>query len=242
MPNTAAADSHLDRYRAGVCRDRVLFDLILERPPAKPGLTILDIGCGRGFDGDVPLQEAMADRAATFVGVEPDLAIQPSARFHQVHRCFFEDAPIPAGSVDIAYAIMVLEHLEHPQRFWDKAYETLAPGGVFWGMTVDSRHYFCDFSRWFDKLKVKDGYLNLLLGKRGADRYENYPVHYRSNSPAEIARLARKFSRVECLNFSKEGQCNGYFPRLLHPMMNAFDRRAMRRQQPGTLLIVQAWK
>jgi SAM-dependent methyltransferase len=234
---------YLERYRAGEWRDRIFRDMILDdvRPAAKR-LTFLDIGCGHGFDGDVPLQESIARVAGTFIGIEPDSSIRPGSYFTAVHTCLFEDAPLPAGSVDVAYAIMVLEHLAEPQRFFDKLWEVLAAGGVFWGLTVDHRHWFCRYSRWFDRLRVKDMYLRFLLGRRGEERYENYPVFYRSNSPAQIRLLARRFRSCEFYNFARVGQCNSYFPPPLRPFVNAWDRRALRRNRPGVLLAVRVQK
>src|SRR3954470_3075796 len=109
----------LERYRSGECRDRIFRDMIFaDTQPHGRDLTFLDIGCGQGFDGDVPLQASVARAAGTFIGVEPDRAIEPQGCFDVVHRCFFEDAPLEPESIDVAYAIMVLEHLPEPQRFW----------------------------------------------------------------------------------------------------------------------------
>jgi SAM-dependent methyltransferase len=237
------ATPYLERYRKGEWRDRIFRDMILDdvRPEGK-GLTFLDIGCGHGFDGDVPLQESLARVAGAFIGIEPDTAVRPLPCFTQVHACLFEDAPLAPGSIDVAYAIMVLEHLAEPQRFWDKLHAVLAPGGVFWGLTVDSRHWFCRFSRGFDRLGIKDVYLRFLIGRRGQERYENYPVFYRSNSPEQIAPLVRQFHSHEFHNFARVGQCNGYFPAPLRPFVSAWDRRALRKNRPGTLLAVRVQK
>jgi SAM-dependent methyltransferase len=234
---------YLARYRAGEWRDRIFRDMILDdvRPDSKR-LTFLDIGCGRGFDGDVPLQESIARVAGRFVGIEPDTTVQPGSYFNEVHACLFEDAPLPAGSIDVAYAIMVLEHLAQPQRFFDKLSDVLAPGGVFWGLTVDARHWFCRWSRWFDRLHIKDMYLRMLLGRRGDERYENYPVFYRSNSPEQVRPLTGRFRGCDFLNFSRVGQCSSYFPRPLRPFVDAWDRRSVRRNRPGVLLAVRVQK
>jgi SAM-dependent methyltransferase len=236
----APSVSYLERYRAGVWRDRIFFDMIVDDvQPAGRDLAVLDIGCGRGFDGDVPLQQEMARLAGRFIGVEPDRSIPPSPIFHEVHRCLFEDAPIAPGSIDLAYAIMVLEHLAEPQSFFDKLHEVLKPGGVFWGLTVDCRHWFCTASKWFDRLRLKNWYLNRLLGKRGEARYENYPVHYRCNRPDDVERHAREFSSVQCWNLSRVGQCSAYFPRVLVPMAEWLDRHGLRKNRPGTLLVTR---
>jgi SAM-dependent methyltransferase len=233
----------LNRYRKGEWRDRIFRDMIFhDARPWGRRQTFLDIGCGSGFDGDVPLQKSVAEVAGTFVGVEPDTAVRPGDYFDHVHRCRFEDAPIPPGSVDVAYAIMVLEHLSEPRRFWDKVRDVLRPGGVFWGLTVDRRHWFCRCSLWFDRLRIKDAYLNLLLGKRGEKRYENYPVCYRSNSPRQIDALTPDFARRDYFNFSRVGQCSGYFPPPLRPLVNAWDALAIKTRRPGTLLAVRVQK
>ncbi len=190
----------------------------------------------------MPLQQSIARVAGRFIGVEPDHAIKPGDHFTAVHACLFEDAPLAAGSIDVAYAIMVLEHLAQPERFFAKLWDVLVPGGVFWGLTVDARHWFCRWSRWFDRLHVKDIYLRLLLGRRGEDRYENYPVFYRSNSPAQLTPLAHRFASCDFFNFSRIGQCSSYFPRPLRPLVNAWDRRSVTRQRPGVLLAVRVRK
>ena len=199
---------YLERYRSGrVYRDRLFHDMILDdaRETCRD-LTILDIGCGRGFDGNVEFQESMARAARTFVGIEPDTAVTPGPYFHTVHRSFFEDAPIAPGSVDVAYAIMVLEHLADPQRFFDKVWEILKDGGVFWALTVDSRHWFCTFSRLFDRLHIKDLYLNVVLGARGKERYENYPTYYRCNSPAQVEPFVKRFHERDFCNLAASGK------------------------------------
>jgi SAM-dependent methyltransferase len=184
----------------------------------------------------------LARVATRYLGVEPDPEVSPGDHVGELHRCLFEDAPIPAGSVDVAFAVMVLEHLPDPQRFWDKLYTVLASGGVFWGLTLDARHWFCQASLWAERLRVKDAYLSALMGKRGAERYENYPVYYRTNSPRQIARLARRFRACDFINFAREGQLEGYLPRVLHPLARRLDRAAIRGGRPGTLLAVRAVK
>jgi SAM-dependent methyltransferase len=234
---------YLERYRGGECRDRIFHDMILEDARARPRpLTILDIGCGKGFDTDVPLQESMARAADRYVGVEPDPTVTPGGYFAEVHRCFFEDAPVPPASVDVAFAIMVLEHLPRPQAFFEKLWDVLKDGGVFWGLTVDGRHWFTRASLWSERLKIKELYLRAMHGRRGVERYESYPAYYRSNTPAQISVYTRPFRSAECVNFARVGQLNVLFPRFVHPLVNALDRRAQRRGRPGTLLAVRVVK
>jgi SAM-dependent methyltransferase len=210
---------------------------------AKPQPTVLDIGCGNGFDGDVPLQRSIAEAAGSYVGIEPDPEIALGQYFTETHRCLFEHAPLAAGSVDVAYAVMVLEHLSYPGAFWDKVHEVLAEGGVFWALTVDARHLFARLSLWADWLKVKDCYLDRFLGRAlEAGWYKNYPTYYRSNTPRRIARLAQSFRSCECISFSTVGQWSPYLPGWLRGIACRMDQRAIRKGRPGTLMIVRAVK
>jgi SAM-dependent methyltransferase len=236
-------ESYSTRFRKGEWRDRLFRDMIFEdvRPEGK-GLAFLDIGCGRGFDGDIPLQRSIASVAGRFTGVEPDVTISPEVRFDVLYRDIFEEAPIAPSSIDVAYSIMVLEHLAEPERFWDKIHEVLKEGGTFWGMTVDSRHWFCKCSKLFEHLRIKNLYLHSMYGERGTERYENYPVYYRSNSPKSIDQLASKFYSRDYLNLCRLGQCNPYLPRVLYPIGALLDRQTIRRNNPGSLLVVRAQK
>ncbi len=237
-------NDHLSRYRAGEWRARIFRDLILtDIRRSNPGPTILDIGCGDGLDGSLPLEQSIAEKAGQFIGIEPDPSVGLGDHFTETHRCLFEECPLESGSVNIAYAVMVLEHLPHPQAFWDKLHHVLTDGGVFWGMTVDARHLFCRLSLWTGRLRIKDLYLNRVLGETpGEGRYRNYPTYYHSNTPPHIARLARKFRECECMNFSRIGQWEYYLPRSLRPLAAWIDERDIRTGRPGTLLIVRAQK
>lgn len=232
-----------DRYRQGEWRDRIFRDMVLaDARRLSPQPTLLDIGCGKGFDTDVPLQESLVAVAGRYIGIEPDGGVVPGSYIPEVQRCLLEEATIAPASVDVAFAVMVLEHVPRPQPFWDKLHEVLKPGGVFWGFTMDARHWYCAASHFLDRMQLKELYLSFLLGQRGSDRYENYPVHYRCNSPQQLARFTRRFRSVECINFSRVGQINSYFPRPLRGVVSLVDRLAQARRQAGTLLAVRAVK
>ncbi|HKI20887.1 MAG TPA: class I SAM-dependent methyltransferase [Isosphaeraceae bacterium] len=235
---------YIARYRAGEWRDRIFRDMLLGDVAAIGGKpTILDIGCGEGLDGSVELQRSIAEAAGRFIGIEPDPAVVLGDHFTETLRCCFEQAPLTPGSIDLAYAVMVLEHLPQPQVFWDKLFEVLVPGGIFWGLTVDARHIFSRFSLWADRLRIKNLYMDFVLG-RAADsgRYRNYPTYYRTNTPVEILGFARSFRSAEFINFSRVGQWSPYLPRSLRGIARGIDARSIRKQQPGTLLAVRVVK
>ena len=236
--------AYISRYRAGEWRDRIFSDLVLaDARRLGSGPTVLDIGCGEGLDGDVPLQRSVALAAGRFIGIEPDTTIVLGDYFTESHRCSFEDAPMAARSINLAYAVMVLEHLPRPQTFWDKLFDVLADGGVFWGLTVDARHPFSWISLWADRLKVKNHYMDLVLGRSAeSERYRNYPTYYRSNTPAQIERLAKAFRSSEFINFARVGQWGPYFPTSLRWIADGIDERSIAKKRPGTLLAVRVVK
>ena len=151
---------YLERYKNGEWRAPLFRDMILadvEKLEEKNGkLSLLDIGCGCGFDSDAMLQHSLSQVAGQYIGVEPDVDIKLKNIFTSTYRCCFEDAPIQYSSIDIAFAVMVLEHFENPHVFWDKVLNVLKKDGVFWGFTVDARHWFVFVSLLTEKLHIKD--------------------------------------------------------------------------------------
>lgn len=238
--------SYLQRYMNGECRAPIFRDMILadlsslEKKNGK--LSLLDIGCGGGFDSDARLQRSLSQVAGQYIGIEPDQEIELGSIFNKTYRCLFENSPIEQDSIDIAFAVMVLEHFERPEIFWDKIYKILKTGGVFWGFTVDARHWFVLASLLTEKLHIKDWYLNKLHGKRGEDRYENYGVFYRNNTPRQIEKFTTSFKSRTFLNFYRIGQTDYYFPRKLRWIGRIFDWAAIQIGFPGSILAVRIEK
>jgi hypothetical protein len=240
-----------EMYRRGVWRSRLLHDMIMDDvnemrshgPDEGTGdaLTMLDIGCGNAFDDDAPLQRSLASAADKYIGIEPDPAIHVQDCFSEVHRNTLETAPIAVGSVSIAFAIMVLEHLLNPQPFWDKVYDVLAPGGVFWAATVDARHWFCKVSRCAGWLHMKEPYLRL-IGESGEGHYRKYPVYYHSNTPMQIRRYTSRFSECRFMNLNRAHELEHFVPHWLRGFAGYLRRRAVARGGLGTLLVVRAVK
>jgi SAM-dependent methyltransferase len=235
---------YIARYCSGEWRDRIFRDMILaDAQRLGPRPTILDIGCGDGLDGNLKLQASIADAAGRFIGIEPDPEVTLGDHFTETHRCLFEEAPLAPGSIDLAYAVMVLEHIPRPQVFWDRMFDALSVGGVFWGLTVDARHLFARLSLWADRLKIKNLYMDLMFGRvADSGRYRNYPTYYRTNTPDQIRRLTRSFRSSEFINFARVGQWSSCLPRPLRRIADAWDERSIRKQRAGTLLAVRVVK
>ena len=236
--------SFLERYRRGEWRAPIFCDMILaeiKSGHARP-LTMLDIGCGKGFDDDPKFQKILSQACDLYVGVEPDVSSSHNPAMHHVYYCRFEEAPIEPSSINLAFSVMVLEHIESPEVFWDKLYNSLCHGGVFWGFTMDSRHPFANISVSMKNLMIKDWYLNRLHGRTGGNRYENFPVYYRSNKPDQIVPLASRFRSLTILNFHRTGQLDYYFPKALRWLGRAFDRYCQWRGLPGPIMAMRVMK
>jgi len=242
------AESELDRatarYRAGERRGVIFRDLVVEslRGFDQDEVTALDIGCGHGFDDDVALQRSIANRVHQFVGIEPDTDIPPPPYFTEMHRAPLEASEVTPGSVHVAYATFVLEHLNDPEAFLRKIHECLVPGGVFWAFTVDARHPFTFASKLMERLGLKGVYLNTLRGRRGVERYENYPTVYRINSPRQVRRFSGRFARTECASLLRPGQMDYYLPRFARGPAHLLERVAGFLHMPGAILVVRLSK
>lgn len=236
----------LQRYENGEWRAPIFRDMIVvdakRLAQQNSNITLLDIGCGSGFDGDSTLQKSLTQAAWRYIGVEPDKEIELGNMFTQTHRCRFEDAEIERDTVDIAFAVMVLEHFENPEMFWHKLYSILKTGGVFWGFTIDARHWFAYASILAEKIQIKDWYLNKLYGVRGSERYENYPVYYRSNKPRQIQVLTHQYASSCILNFKRVGQMECYFPSKARWISRLIDRVAISLGSPGGIMAIRVEK
>ncbi len=234
---------YLSRFAGGEWRAPIFRDMVLDDAANRgTGLTFVDIGCGRGFDGDIRLQRSLAEKCRRYIGIEPDRGIALGPHFTETYRCPLEEALVERDSVDVAFAVMVLEHLAEPRSFFDQVFRILKPGGLFWGFTMDARHFFCWISQLMESMHLKDIYLNRALGKRGVERYENYPTFYRANSPAKIASAAAAFRSSTFLSFARIGQLDNYTPQFLRPAMHLLDRTLMSLRCPGSVLAIRLQK
>ena len=235
--------AYLRQARQGKERSQLFHDMVLaDLLRCGPGATLLDIGCGRGIQTGRVLQESLATAAGRFIGVEPDGEVAVSDCFCQVHRCTLEDAPLPAGSIDVAMAAFVLEHVAAPERFFSKLHEVLGEGGVFWAMTIDKRHPFALGSSLAQRTGLKRPFLAWVRRGGPAEEMETYPTFYRSNTPRALARYAAAFRQQRWMSFHFVGQYDPYLPPALRRCAHAADRLAARLRLPGPTAVVRLQK
>jgi SAM-dependent methyltransferase len=206
------------------------------------GLVFLDIGCGKGFDDDLRIQQSLARESGRYIGIEPDTTIPLGEHIDEAYRCTLEESPLRAGSIDVAFAVMVLEHLADPGQFFTRLWEVLRQGGVFWGFTGDARHLLCLASKCMERFGLKDAYLTWLHGKNADARYVNYRTYYRANTPTRLAAYTKLFSRCDFVSFSHIGGMDFYVPRWVLPLTKVVDALTIGARLPGSLLAVRLEK
>ena len=233
----------LARLRTKEWRTPIFFEIVSREIRTRTDArrpTVLDIGCGLGFDGEVRYQQALSTQAGRFIGIEPDRAIDPPKFFSEVYQTTLEEAPIAPGSVDVAYAVMVLEHVADPGAFWSRLHDILAPGGVFVAFSVNGAHWFAPVARFMSIIKLKTKYLDLVQGKRGTERYADYPVYYRTNTVRQISRHARQFRAIRTDLFGATGIVASYAPGRLQPIVCAVDSLAYRLLGQSINIVIRA--
>src|SRR5262249_24900803 len=96
----------VERYRQGEWRTPIFRDMILtEMGRFREAPTVLDIGCGGGFDSQATHQQELAESSGQYLGIEPDPNIKLGPYFSEAWRSVFEAAAVPTNSVDVAFAV-----------------------------------------------------------------------------------------------------------------------------------------
>ncbi len=226
-----------NEWRAVIFRDMVLAELKDRLGPK----TVLDIGCGSGFDDSSKLQQSLIAAADRYVGVDPDTSAAAPENISELHGCTLEDAPVPSDSVDVAFAVMVLEHVREPEQFFDALLRTLKPGGVFLGFTPYRWHYFAVISQLMEDLGLKDPYLDS-VGSSTGTRYKNFPTCYRCNTHSSVRRYTGRFAETTQFTLNRPGLHDGYLPTPLRPIGRLADRLVSALGLPGPLLVIRLVK
>ncbi len=160
-------------------------------PHLRPGMTLLDCGCGPGAI-TAGLADAVAPGRVTGVDLEPGMIAKAKelSRDREVENVEFRtadiaDLPFPDASFDVVFTSAVLEHLAEPVQALEMIHSKVKPGGLVaaictdWGDPLISpanaavRQFFDLFERGFNR---QGGSLNRGRHLRGMMRQAGFDV------------------------------------------------------------------
>jgi ubiquinone/menaquinone biosynthesis C-methylase UbiE len=105
-------------------------------PYLRPGMRVLDYGCGPGAI-TIGLAQAVAPGQVVGIDIEPGQieAAQTLAAEQEVHNASFQVAsvyqiPYPDNSFDVAFGHSILEHVGRPLEALREVHRVLKPGGL----------------------------------------------------------------------------------------------------------------
>jgi SAM-dependent methyltransferase len=170
----------------------------------RPGIRVLDVGCGRGDVAPFPWR---AFPTVELIGIDTD----PAAFSNQFLRHFLPlqagaPWPIEQESIDVVLCRYVLEHVEDPAQFFDNVGHVLKPGGLFLFLTPNLWHPLVMLSRLLP-VAAKRG---LLRWAKGIQEEQVFPTCYRANSPPRLAWLAKQHGLETQTLLTKEFVPSGY--------------------------------
>ncbi len=155
-------------------RDRIIMKLT-------PESTVLDLGAGAGIVSQMDFR----GHAARICGVDLDSRVEQNPFLDEGRVADGQAIPYPDASFDLVFADNVLEHLADPVSVFLEVSRVLKPGGRFLFKTPNKSHYMPLISR-----LTPHSFHRYVNRKRGRAEDDTFPTHYRTNSRAEVARIA----------------------------------------------------
>ena len=179
------------------------------RALAKPGDTLLDIGCGRESDfyrnDPEPLRRdlmMMRGRYARVIGIDVNPEAAHNPRVDEFRPIQSDRWPIEDQSIDLAFSHFVLEHIEHPDQFLSECARVIKPGGMLCLRTTNAFSYVGLASR-----LIPSRMHTRVLSKAQPERAEAdvYPTFYRCNTVWALRRMLRKHGFGDRVVYGHEG-------------------------------------
>ena len=160
---------------------------------------ILIVGIGKGKE----IPTLIKKQSNSITGIEPEPIIEPQTfgkKFNLINAPG-EKIPVDSESVDIAYSIATLEHVQDPKKVVQEMVRVLKPGGIFYcqagplwysfqgyhkkrrfpELTEDWLHLIYDKEQLIEKFNLHNStnYLNQLDKIYESDNYNRIPAkHY----------------------------------------------------------------
>ena len=185
---------------------------LVERFDLRPGMTLVELGCGRG-----EFLEEFRKLGLVTIGVDKSpkaCSESKESKFLQIDLEGSEDWSSIIGQVDVVYTKSVLEHCRDPERFFANAYELLAPEGLMLHLVPDwEANYKIYFDDWthvspFTVVALRDLFKTQSFAKTEAFKFMQLPCTWRYRFLFPFFKILGKFcphrSSVKILRWSKE--------------------------------------
>ena len=175
------------------------------------GARVLNVGAGEDVSGAL---RPLLRRGVHLVGVDPDEAIERNRSLAERHRMELEEfSTAHEGEFDLVLSVYVLEHVADPAGFTAACARVLRPGGSWFALTLNVRHYFGATTWALSRLHVAHPVLHLLKGESLVEAH-HFPTQYRLNSRAAVCRrsAAAGFSHVDFRCYDATERYQWYLP------------------------------
>ena len=195
------------------------------------GAAVLSVGAGADVSGGM---QPLLRRRPILVGVDPDQAIERNGTLAERHRMSVEAyADTHADAFDLVVSTYVFEHVANPSEFATAIARVLRPGGRWFALTLNVRHYFGATTWALSRLHVAEPVLHRLKGQELVHEH-HFPTVYRFNSRSTVLREcgAAGFDRVDFRYFDAPDRYAWYLPRQLQWFPPAYTRAAYRIGSP----------
>ena len=145
------------------------------------GGRVVDLGCGE--EGYLTY---LIDRAGEIIGVDSRVTEGPYHRYIQADLDL--ELPLERESVDLAASKFLLEHLDSPGRFFERAFGILRPGGSLLLMTPNVLYYPYSINFVLSRTMSQERRMRLVERVTGRPLEDVFPVLYRCNTPSRVKR------------------------------------------------------
>lgn len=194
---------------------------------------VLEVGAG---SGRVHALRPIRRAAGHMVAVDPDPRVLDHPWAHEREQATLEEyAARRPEPFDVVHAVYVLEHVAHPADFLGAASSLLRPGGSFFAITLNARHYFGGATWLLSRLGAEGPVLRLLTGTRG--HHHHCRTEYRLNTARTLGRQAARsgFSEAEVRCYDATANYAWYLPRGTGWIASAWTRAAYRIPVPSLM-------
>ena len=193
-----------ERLFAETPRDRDVYHQAISGA-LSPGMTVLDVGCGKGLLNPYPWKDVAETRV---IGLDPDPEAEENPLVDEFHLLRgSEDWTVQTGTIDLAVCRYVLEHVEDPGAFLRSLGRVLKPGGRFVFLTPSKYYPVMVVSHWLPHRLHQ----SILARTKKSAGNDVFPTFYRMNTKRDLRRQADEYGlRVERLE-QRDYQPADYF-------------------------------